>query len=393
MTEAPTSSDSANTRHRHQRLRWAVATSGASKLTGFAVQLVLLPLVLHAVGRDRYAAFLALTSLLAWIGLLGFGLLPTLAQSLASLTTAQNRRGERDLILTALGFAGMIGIALAAVAAVGGGLVDIRPIIGAEKLPSGDIRAAFLVSVAIVALMFVGSVAGAIRAGFQEVHVTNFWSLGANFVSLGAGLWAAVKFPSLVSFVVVIQLPLALASLCDIVLILWRRPYLRGLPTIKTRELSKLLMSSWSVWIVQLTAFANLNLSLLVVARMTGAGPAAGFGSILRLELLLSGVVALIMTPLVPAIASADALGDLRWVRQSARALTGYTVAASVVIGTALAVAGPQLIRLWLGTSLGLSPALCAVLGFYFVLWMMHFAQFNILLGLGETKGLAGCTP
>lgn len=374
---------------RARRLRWAVATSGLSKVAGFAVQFVMLPIILHAVGRDNYAAFLSLTALLAWIGLLGFGLLPALSQSLAALATVGNQAGERALVSTALAFAAMISLAIGAVLVGIGSVADVRPMIGASGLAAGTVREAFIASATLLALMFFGSVAGAIRAGFQEVHVSNFWALGANFVSIVAGLLVARRSPTLVTFICVVQLPLALATIADIGLLLYRRPYLRCIPTLVRGELSKLLTTSWSIWIVQLTAFANLNLTLLFVAHFAGATAAAGYGSVLRLQLLLSGVVALIITPLVPAIASADALGDLQWVRRSARTLTGYTLAVSIVVGAVLAVAGPQLIGRWLGSSLGLTPTLCIILGAYFVLWMLHFAQFNILLGLGETKGLA----
>jgi O-antigen/teichoic acid export membrane protein len=389
MTSPPVRGAVLDKSARTKRLRWAIATSGLSKLAGFAVQLIMLPIILHAVGRDTYAAFLALTALLAWIGLLGFGLLPALAQSLAALATVRNTVGERALILTALAFSAVITLALGVILIVFGDIVDVRPFIGAAGLPANGVHQAFVISAALVALMFFGSVAGAIRAGFQEVHITNFWALGANLVSLAAGLTVARTSPSLVAFIIVIQLPLALAAIGDIGLIIYRRPYLRGIPRLVRGELSKLLITSRSVWIVQLTSFANLNLTLLAVAHFAGATAAAGYGSVLRLQLLLSGIVALIITPLVPAIASADALGDLVWIRRSARTLTGYTLAVSFVFGTVLSVAGPQLIQRWLGSSLGLTPTLCAVLGGYFVLWMLHFAQFNILLGLGETRGLA----
>lgn len=389
MTPLPARPDTNNQVIRTRRLRWAVATSGLSKVAGFAVQLVLLPIILHAVGHDSYAAFLSLTALLAWIGLLGFGLLPALSQSLAALATVGNHAAERALVSTALAFAALISLAIGAVLIGVGSVVDFRPLIGASGLAAGTVREAFIASAVLLALMFFGSVAGAIRAGFQQVHVSNFWALGANLVSISAGLLVTRESPTLVTFICVVQLPLALATIADIGLILYRRPYLRGIPTFVRGQLSELLTTSWSVWIVQLTAFANLNLTLLVVAHFAGATAAAGYGSVLRLQLLLSGVVALIITPLVPAIASADALGDLQWVRRSARTLTGYTLAVSIVVGAVLAVAGPQLIDRWLGSSLELTPALCAILGAYFILWMLHFAQFNILLGLGETKGLA----
>ena len=78
----------------------------------------------------------------------------------------------------------------------------------------------------IVAVHFLSSASTAIRAGYQESHVTNRLSSLANVVVL-AGAWtASTRSADLPTFVVAIYSPFTLVFLYDLVRIFRTRRYL-----------------------------------------------------------------------------------------------------------------------------------------------------------------------
>lgn len=370
------------------QLRKAFLTSALAKAAGFALQFLTLPAVIWALGEGYYAAYLALTASLAWVGLMSFGLLPSLSRSLAANATVGNVDGQRDLLAAGIGFVGFVGLVLAVGLLAVSAAVDLRDFAGSQALSLSEFRRAFAAATLIMALLFFTTIASAVRAGFQESHITNLWALAATAIIIVTTSWVAHYAPSLTAFIIAIQAPMALVAAADLLLIVSQRPYLRSRPVLRRSALSALLQSSWSVWLVQLTAFLNVQASLLVVAAVDGPAAAAGYGSVLRLELLLSGIVALVLTPLVPAIAEAESLREIGWVRTSYRRILLYTLTLSGLAGATIALFGPWIIAQWLGPELDVPPTMSAALGGYFIVWMLQFALFNVSLGLGETKGL-----
>lgn len=372
---------------RSRRLRQAFATTVVARGAGFLIQLLILPLIARSLGAEHYTVYLVISSLLAWIGLLGFGLLPSLSRSLAAGNGAEAT--ERNLVAAASGIMGAISLCLALLIGGAALLFDLRGVAGAQSIPQDEFRPAFLAAGLLAATLCFTGIAAAIRAGLQQTHVSNLWAIAANLSIAALAVFVAMVRPSLLGFIIATQVPLALAGFGDLALLLWRRRHLRRLPTLRLSETPELARTSWAVWVVQLTAIANVHLSLLIVTWKLGASGAAGYGSVLRLELLLSGMIALILAPMIPAIASAEQLGDNVWLRQACRRVQMGTLAASLAVGLGLALAGPWLISRWLGAGIEVTSPLCAVLGAYFVVWMMQFAQFNLLLGLGQTTGVA----
>ncbi len=363
-------------------------TSILARAAGFSVQLVTLPLVAAALGSGRYTVYLVITSLLSWIGLLGFGLLPSLSRALAA--SGGYPPTERSLFAAAAGLLGAISLGLGLLLAIVTMLFDLRGLAGAQTLSLAEFRPAMLAAGVLTALLFFTALAGAMRAGMQQMHITNGWALIAT-ASIISGAWyvAGRPEPSLAGFVIALQAPPALVGLADLGLMLASRRHLRARPTLRSAAMPGLLRTSAAVWLVQLTAFMNIHASLMLVTWIIGISAAAGYGTLLRLELLLSGVIGLIIAPLTPAIASAEHSSDIGWLDTICRRVQLMTFVAATAIGAVIALGGPWLIEHWVGAGITVSPALCTFLGAYFIVWMMQFAQFNLLLGLGETDGLA----
>lgn len=381
---------------RAHRLRLAVSVSLVSKLTAAGSQLLVLPVVVLALGEARYAAFLGVTALVAWIGPLGFGLLPALTRALSEAAARHDPVAERRLVsfglLLTLGMAAvLVGVTLWAA-----GHVDIAALVGAgAEVDPGEVTAGFVAAVGTVSIHFFAATSGAIRAGYQEVHWTSSWTTLANLMIVVAVFAADQLEPDIAAFALALYAPITLCYLADYILIFRSRPYLWP-PQIMFRadehqlphaSLKGLLRTSAVTWAVQLHNCIVLFASVLLVAHLSTDAETAAFGTVMRVLLLFSGLVMVVIFPLVPALSDAHVRGEGSWIRLNYLRLMRLTLTVAGAVAVGLVLAGPLAFRLWLHGEVAISWPLCAGFGAFFVVWMANTAAFNVLLALGKSHG------
>lgn len=373
---------------RQKRLISALATSAFSKLLAVAVQLAALPLALSALGTNRYAALLSLQALVAWIVVCAMGIVPSLPSFMTAAVVSGNTGEQRALVKSTVSFMGSVCIALVvALLLTGLALPPTKMISAAKDIPGREIWNAFNVFVVISCLQLFTSIVPSIRAGFQELHRVNLVSASSNGAVLVMLLFFYRAHPSIWLFVVFVYGPLSLFMLLDLLLLFRQRPYLLHGPA-KFRETTRMLLPhSFNAVLKQMTLFLVSYCSILVLAHLTGPRNVSSFASVMQPLALGASAIGLIFQPLVPAIANAYSHGDHDWLKRAY--LGGFVIVLGVTLSVAvvLAIAGPELARLWLHADVGISHALCAALGAYFVVWMVSDYHFLILASMGKLIG------
>jgi O-antigen/teichoic acid export membrane protein len=122
------------------------------------------------------------------------------------------------------------------------------------------------------------------------------------------------------------------------------------------------------------------------VSHAHGLAEAARFSVIQRFPFLLSAVLTVVLQPLWPSLAIAARTAD----RDGARALVGKAIRSALILWAIFAVmvlsVGEPLVRKWLGTQLGQSPAnlpLAVGLG---LVQSLHYCVALVLVGLGAGR-------
>ena len=368
----------------------SVAASLASKITGVFAQLAVTPLALAALGERRFGVFIAVTAIGQWVALMGFGVLPALTRELAG--ARGDRERERQLVGAGL-WASMV---LAVLTGVGGTalLLTLGPslLIGrGAKIGDPGLPLALVASLTIMVVQLLGSLSQALRAGYQEMHVTSALTSVANLTVLAAVAASTLVQVDIAGFVVIVQAPLALLLLADLVrLMLARRyllpPALPSLAALRHGDLHGLSTTSGTAWLLQLHDFAVYHGSIVLVSLWFGSLATASYGAAMRAVLLANSAMALLVFPMVPAMADAWARGDHDWVRTNGRRLVILAVAVAVGFGGGFAVAGSTIMHVWLGHGIVWSRVTCAGFGLFFFAFSLNFVCYNLLLALGHTR-------
>jgi O-antigen/teichoic acid export membrane protein len=123
-----------------------------------------------------------------------------------------------------------------------------------------------------------------------------------------------------------------------------------------------------------------------IVSHAGGLAEAARFSVIQRFPFLLSAVLTVVLQPLWPSLAIAARTAD----RDAARSLISKAIRSALLLWAVFAVmvltAGEPLVRKWLGTELGQSPAslpLAVALG---LAQSLHYCVALVLVGLGAGR-------
>ena len=385
--EAPDTKQS-NRQHRLRRFLHAFALSALSRALAVIVQLVALPLALHALGTERYAAFLTLQSFVSWIGLAGLGLAPTLPRFISESLARGDRKSERDLIMASITFTLMV-LATVSISLIALGLVvPIRTMVSASPLvPDAELHAGYNTVVLLTCGQMGMTISLAMRSGYQELHRSALWTTLGNVVVL-MGLLFASRYSLTISLIAsLLYAPTVLFLWGDVGLLLAQRPYLLSLDFSLRRFLRMLGAHSGNALTMQLSYFLLVYSPTVLVAHMAGSAVTAAFATVMQPLLLVSSGFYLITGPLIPAIANAHSHGDFGWIRGAYRRTALLVASIAVLIAIVLTAFGPQLFELWLGRDIGTTHLLFACFGLYFISFTSSVFNFNVLAAMGQVRG------
>jgi len=354
-----------------------------------AAQFMSLALVAHTLGTSRYASYLAVTASVAWASLLGLGFLPALTARIARAVARGCRDDEIAMVSAGIWIAASAGGVLVILAAALSFLGTDAWFDGIRASHDpGEVRAGLLTALGVIAVHFLSSASTAIRAGYQESHISNGLSTIANATVLIGAWTVAVQGPDIPSFVLAIYAPFTLLFLYDLLRIFHARPYLwppaSPMTLLQPLEGRESLLSMCRVtWALQLYNFLINSGMVVLVSHLERSRETAEFGSLMRFVTLATSVISLLVTPLLPAISDAAARAEMSWVKQHYRRAVSLTLGAATIIGLVLAAAGPMLFRLWLGGANAPPQSVCIIFGLYFIVSMSSLTHFNFALALG----------
>jgi O-antigen/teichoic acid export membrane protein len=323
-------------------LRLAILSSSFSKLFGFALQAMAIPLVYHSLGEHRYDLYLLLTGALGTIALLQMGAGPGLTQGIAKANAAGRRDLEASLFRTAFRLAG-------ATALVGGTL--ILSVI--HLIPPGTLfgpafaanRPEILltadVCVALLAVQLLVGVVDSALAGYQEQVFIHLGQAVANILCIGLLFIVCQNGPTIISVILVLYGVPMLPRAFNLAMLSRRKPYLlRGFFTSGGRSYWALLNVGMAFWAIEVGSMLEQNAGNYVLAHLSSTQATALFAVVSKSVALAGAVVSIVTMPLWPAFTDAIAHRDIEWIRRSYRRIRLALMAYSCIVAAIMIIAG-----------------------------------------------------
>lgn len=363
-------------------------TSLAARCVSVTAALVSVPLTLHYLGADRYGLWIAISSVIALLGITDFGFGNGLVNEIARAHGRNDRDMARSSISSALAL--LVGVA----AMLGGALALAYPSIPWARVfnvSSSEAAADAGPAMAVFAACFLAglplSIVPRVQAGYQEGFHNSLWQAMGNVAALIGLLLAIAREASLPWLVgLMAGLPVAATLANGIHLFGVRRPWLRPrLTSITTVACRRLLRSGSLFFVLQVAAVATFTSDALIIAQLFGTATVPEYSIPMRLFSLAPMLLSMVLSPLWPAYGESLARGDVAWIRKTLVRSLKLSLLATGIPSLILVLLGRPLLSLWVGPNLHVPILLLAGMG----LWtMMSGAGESVAMFMNGTNAI-----
>lgn len=379
VLSAPADLSTAEGRAQERRRRAAITSLMAmtAKAVSVATALITVPITLHYLGAERYGMWMILSSLVAMLAFadlgIGNGVLSTVAAAYGRDDTAGIRRAVSSGAIALCGVALLV-LALFAIAypfVEWSGFFNVRS--ARARAEAGPAIAVFVLCFALSVPV---TIVQRVQMGMQRGFLASLWLCISSLATLPAvviATWLQAGLPALVA--VLMGVPILAGLLNTIVFFGWQQPGLRPSPRLASRgEIVGTVRHGLMFVLIQLGNAVSAGAAAIIIAHVAGADRVALYTVPERLLALVTMLVSMYVQPLWPAYREALTRGDVAWVAHThQRVLVQVALVAAAAL-TALGLAMPALLRVWVGGAVQpgawLIAGLCAYKLAECILWV-----------------------
>ena len=372
---------------RNHRLKLAVVASLGSKVATAALQVVVMPLAIRALGPEQFGVFAMLSSSLIWISSAHMGLGTSLVINISKSVVANDLVAQARAISSA--FFAIIGLS----AVIMLGMIIYNNQFGMVSLLgdhyqaySSDIATGFWWLMGCMLVNLILDVFEGAQSGYQEIHIVNMANMLGQALS-ATTLLIVVYYhaQSIISLIICLYvcstIPRLLNALFSVTII---RSYLFPRPWyFSYTVLSNLLSTGVAFTIMAVAYFLKHQCGIFLVGRVLGPVSVTSYAIMVNITLLAFGVINMQLRPLLPAFTDAGTRQDHDWIKRIYAKILYYTMWYAVAVGVTLALFGGPIIRVWYGPQAVPSVYLQIAIGVGFVLQAWEMCHHTILFGLG----------
>ena len=304
--------------HRDRRLKLAIGASISSKVATAALQLLVMPLAVRALGPERFGVFVMISSSLIWISSasIGFGngLTIAISKAVAVNDTLAQSQAISSAFFTVLGICTLI--------LSGMGIVHDRfgldCILGHQYSNyQADIVTGLWLIIGFMIASLVLDVLEGTQAGHQETHIINLAGMLGQALSavslLVVVVWHVQSIINLILCLFVLSVIPRLVN--SFIFVTISQPHLIPNPLrFKRSVLGSLLGTGIAFSLMGLGQFLRQQCSILLVGHMLGPVAVSVYAIIVNITMLAFGMIMMQVRPLLPAITDAWARGDREWI-------------------------------------------------------------------------------
>ena len=375
---------------REKRIWLAAGSAVLAKGGGLALQVAAFPIVVRALGVERFAIFSLVSAILGFMAFAQFGIGGYLTQQISARIAMRDKTGIGQItwtaVLTIACLAFVVGSSLALVAHVRG----LEWLWGSAYRDNAEVLSwgFHYVLIAAFLTLFFNTFAGC-QAGYQELHIGNLYSGFGNLLAaiglIVVGLYGGAGERQFWLVLYGVPLVVLIVNSCHLIR---RHPELAYHGSLLRPNLVPTLLTSGAGFMVVQTLVPlcqreGARLTLAHHGTLIEVGHLSVF---LQLTIILSGLIIIFTQPLYGAIADAYARGDDLWTRLRLKQMRMYFAVLFVLICVGAYGAGPSLLRLWLGEAMAVGRTECLFFALYFSVTMYVHVNYVFLLGQRQMR-------
>lgn len=346
-----TSTSEGRSAERYRRIALTTCTGFASKILSSLLSLISVPILLGYLGKERFAVWAIISSIVAWASLFELGL----ANGLVNLLSAAHGRNDQSLAQRSLSSAHIALWAMASLLGVtillGIAFVPWNKFLGiGTAVDSSTVNYSIAAALGIFTISLPYSITSQVLAAYQRSYIWNaFTFFGAilGFFILIAAVQMRVEMPSLVlAFGITSPLTAFIAYLYTTHSLLpWIRP--RRVLFSKS-DFKELMRRSVPIFLFQVGALIINQTQSILLAHQCNLSTVTAYSVGMRVYLLFVSIIQISTNSFVPALRESYEHGDSTWTNRAFARLLSIRLVIAGAGGLAMIFAGNLFLRVWL---------------------------------------------
>lgn len=347
------------------------------------LQLLAIPYAVRVLGLATFGEYAAAVALFNWGAILEAGIGTSLVRRMVVTLPKKNVQETTSILVT-----GCFILTLLVVVAAGGAAILWR--ISAAPASGSSVGThmsnLYLCSGALAGLKLIASVAQRARSAFQQTHVNNLYNGAANCVSalllwIGAGGHATAY-----TLLFAMTIPSVVAYVCNGIGLWLGNPLVRGKWTVDWPTAKEMVLESGWLGLSQGGVFLERQAPLLVLTSLGTAALVGRYACAMQVLVIIAGMVVIVSTPLMPAVAEAIHTGDHGWWRRRVRLLEISIFCLGVVAVAAMWIAGPVVMRTLFGEGAQFDGVSCAGLAAWTTMLLASNCHYTVMVAAGKFR-------
>ena len=354
-------------RERHRRVALSALASALARGLSLGVSLVSIPLAVRYLGDERFGLWATVTAIGALFAFADLGLGSGLVNALAEATGKDDDDAVASYVSSAFFFSAAVALVFGAVFVVAYPLVDWGTLFKLSPGAADEAGRAVAVFVALFLVTIPASLAQRVHMGLQEGFLASVWTGLGSILGLAGMLLAIALDAGLVWLVAAFAAgPLLGAIANSIVLFGISRPAIRPRMRHVTRSATGKVFGIGVLFFALTVAGAlGYQSDSFVIARILGAERVTEYAVPMRLFFIAPTVLSFLLAPLWPAYGEAFARGELDWVKRTFKRSIKLGLAINVPIAAVLILAGPEILRAWVGSEVNVTTSVLVAFGLW----------------------------
>ena len=345
-----TSTADGRSQERYRRMVLTAITGAMGRGVGFFNFLITVPLTLGYLGKERYGAWMAISSLMAFLSFADLGLSNGLISAISRAEGEGDTTFARRAITSVILYICCIAAILLVLFYASLHFIHWENVLGLGTLKDPhEIRLAINVFVTLFAVGLPVNLAQHVQSSLQRGYVSNFWLAIGSISSLGLVFVAAHRHAPIYILVLIVGGVPPVMQLCNaLLLFLGQRPDLR--PSLRYFEWSvgnSMLRSGLlflGLGIAGALAYDSQN---IVIAHVLGPAAVGTYAVVQRLYSVIPMLIAFVTQPLWPAFGEAIARKEWPWVYGALKKGIGLNAGIAIVPAVLLSVFSGPIIAHW----------------------------------------------
>ncbi|TDQ09960.1 MATE family efflux transporter [Pedobacter metabolipauper] len=375
----------AKSRNKNIYRQFTVATF--LKFLSIGLNFLLLPLMLKALGEERFGVWVTLLSITSWIAMMDIGIGNGLRNKLSESFAVNNKENSKRLVSTAyIILSGIIAV-LILLAIVLIYLLDWQKIFNSTAIAEIDLKYTVMIVFIAIALNFVLSLANQIINALQRNSLTTLSTIIANLLMLAALFIFSHQLKNNIELMAIIYSVTLLFSIGFISVFLFKE-YAELIPRFKYYDKSvvkDILNVGVKFFIIQIAGVIIFTTDNFIIAQTLGPAEVSGYNVTLKVYNAFVMFFGLIMAPFWSAYTEAYVKKEFSWIKSRIK-LQNKLMIVLVAIIALLTFLFQPILNLWIDTPVNIPAYLPALGGIFAILSIWNNIYGFVLGGINKIR-------